>query len=96
VGAADALADALAVLDALDAADELLLLLSVFLSPDEQPDRPAMTIAAPPTATTNPRFTTVLLCVCVIRQDRRIIPASMVAQFNADMAIWRKICLCPG
>jgi hypothetical protein len=38
--------------------------LSVFFSPDEQPDSPAMTIAAPPTATTNPRFTSVLLCVC--------------------------------
>jgi hypothetical protein len=32
----------------------------------------------PPTATTNPRFTTVLLCVVVTRQDRRIIPVSMV------------------
>jgi hypothetical protein len=29
----------------------------------------------------------------VIRQDRRIISASMGGLFNADMAIWRKICL---
>jgi hypothetical protein len=59
LGAAVALADA--VLDALLDADELEL--SVFL-PDEQPDRPAMTIAAPPMATTKPRFTSVLLFVC--------------------------------
>lgn len=31
------------------------------LSPDEQPDRPAITIAVPPTATNNPSFTIVLL-----------------------------------
>jgi hypothetical protein len=37
--------------------------LSDFFSSDEQPDKPAMTIAAPLTATMNPRFTTVLLCV---------------------------------
>jgi hypothetical protein len=29
---------------------------------DEQPDKPATTIAAPPTATSNPRFTTVSFC----------------------------------
>jgi hypothetical protein len=86
-----ALADA--VPDALDDADEPVL--SDFL-PDEQPDRPAMTIAAPPTATTKPRFTSVLLCVCVTRQERRIIPSSMVGACNVDMAIWRKICVCFG
>jgi hypothetical protein len=37
--------------------------LSDFFTSDEQPDRPTMTIAAPPTATTNPRFTTALLRV---------------------------------
>jgi hypothetical protein len=62
LGAAVALADAVAEaelfaeLDELDDDDDL--------SPDEQPDRPAMTIAAPPTATSNPRFTTALLCHC--------------------------------
>jgi hypothetical protein len=54
LGAADALTEA--VPDALVAVE--LPLLSDFLSFDEQPDRPAMTLAAPPTATTNPRFTT--------------------------------------
>jgi hypothetical protein len=59
LGAAEALADEdselelFAELDALDDGDDL--------SPDEQPDRPATTIAAPPTATSNPRFTTALL-----------------------------------
>jgi hypothetical protein len=79
LGAAVALTDA--VSDALLDADELEL--SDFLS-DEQPDRPAMTIAAPPIATTNPRFTSVLLCFDVIRQDRRIISASMVRWQPAD------------
>jgi len=60
LGAAVALADA--VPDALVAAE--VPVLSVFFSLDEQPDSPAMTIAAPPTATTKPRFTSVLLCVC--------------------------------
>src|SRR3954465_12226213 len=60
LGAAVALADA--VPDALLDAEELEL--SDFLSPDEQPDRPAMTSAAPPTATTKPRFTSVLLLFC--------------------------------
>ena len=96
VGADVALADAVAdaVPDALDAADELVL--SVFFAPDEQPERPAMTIAAPPMATTNPRFTSVLVCVCVIRQDQRIIPASMGGQFNADMAIAEKLACAPA
>jgi hypothetical protein len=31
---------------------------------DEQPETPAIRIAAPPTATSNPRFTTVLLLFC--------------------------------
>ena len=57
-GAAVALTDALAVaelelLAELDVLEDLLF--------DEQPDSPATTIAAPPMATTNPRFTTVLL-----------------------------------
>jgi hypothetical protein len=56
LGAAVALAEAVPA--ALDDADELGL---ADLFPDEQPDRPAMTIAAPPTATTKPRFTSVLL-----------------------------------
>jgi len=80
------------VLPCADAAYDVEPLVSAFLSPDEQPDRPAITIAAPPTATTNPRFTTVLLLVVVIRQDRRIIPDSMVGLLNANMAIGRKIC----
>jgi hypothetical protein len=42
-----------AELDELDDDDDL--------SPDEQPARPATTIAAPPTATRTPRFTTALL-----------------------------------
>src|SRR6185295_14325659 len=66
LGAAVALTDA--VPGALEAVEEPEL--SDFFSPDEQPDRPAMTIAAPPTATTNPRFTTVLLLFVVTRQDR--------------------------
>jgi hypothetical protein len=64
--------------------------LSDFFSSDEQPDRPAMTIAAPPIATTNPRFTTVLLRVVVTRQDRRIISASMVRRPRADMRLREK------
>jgi hypothetical protein len=87
LGAAVALADA--VPDAL--LDEELVL-SDFLSSDEQPDRPAMTIAAPPTATTKPRFTSVLLCVCVTRQDQRIISDSMVRCPLADTRL-REICL---
>jgi hypothetical protein len=49
------------VLPCADAAEDVSPLVSAFLSSDEQPDRPAMTTAAPPTATTNPRFTTALL-----------------------------------
>jgi TctA family transporter len=56
----------------------------------EHPDRPATTIAAPPMATTNPRFTNVLLCVGVIRQDRRIIPSSMVGHPDADTRLAEK------
>src|SRR5829696_8355399 len=52
------------VLPCADAAEDVSPLVSAFLSSDEQPDSPAMTIAAPPTATTNPRFTTVLLMCC--------------------------------
>jgi hypothetical protein len=81
LGAAVALTDA--VPGALDAVEEPEL--SDFFSPDEQPDRPAMTIAAPPTATTNPRFTTVLLLFVVTRQDRRIIWVSMGGHPHADM-----------
>jgi len=56
-GAEVAPADALAVAEfELPELDELVDLLF-----DEQPDRPATTIAAPHTATSNPRFTTVLL-----------------------------------
>jgi hypothetical protein len=66
-GAAVALADAVSDADADAEADaelelsELAELGDDDLSPDEQPDRPAMTIAAPPTATSNPCFTGVLL-----------------------------------
>jgi hypothetical protein len=59
LGAAVALTEA--VPGALVAAE--VLAPSDFFSSDEQPDRPAMTIAAPPTAITNPRFTSVLLCL---------------------------------
>jgi len=52
-----ALADAVPA--ALDDADDELVLSDFFAV--EQPVRPAMTIAAPPTATTKPRFTSVLL-----------------------------------
>jgi hypothetical protein len=40
-----------------------------------------------PTATTNPRFTTVLLLVGVTRQDRRIISASMVRGTRAVIGL---------
>jgi hypothetical protein len=90
LGAAVALADA--VLDALLDADELEL--ADFLS-DEQPDRPAMTIAAPPMATTNPRFTSVLLCFVVTRQDRRIISASMVRRQRDDTRLEEKFACAP-
>ena len=69
--------------------------LSDFFSPDEQPDRPAMTIAAPPTATTNPRFTTVLLLFVVTRQDRRIIWVSMGGHPHADMRLGEKFAFAP-
>src|SRR6476469_4905778 len=58
-----ALPDALVAVSLDASADDAELLLSVFFSSDEQPDSPAMTIATPPTATTKPRFTTVLLYV---------------------------------
>jgi hypothetical protein len=90
LGAAVALADA--VSDALLDADELEL--SDFLS-DEQPDRPATTIAAPPMATTNPRFTSVLLCFVVTRQDRRIISASMVRRQRDDTRLGEKFAYAP-
>jgi hypothetical protein len=64
-GAAVALADAVAEADSdaeLELSDELAELEDVDdLSPEEHPDRPAMTIAALPTATSNPCFTGVLL-----------------------------------
>jgi hypothetical protein len=46
-----------------------------------------MTIAAPPMATTKPRFTSVLLLFVVTRQDRRIISASMVRRQRDDMRL---------
>jgi haloalkane dehalogenase len=91
LGAAVALTDA--VPGALDAVEEPEL--SDFFSPDEQPDRPAMTIAAPPTATTNPRFTTVLLLFVVTRQDRRIIWVSMGGHPLADMRLGEKFAFAP-
>jgi hypothetical protein len=90
LGPAVALADA--VSDALLDADELEL--SDFLS-DEQPDRPATTIAAPPMATTNPRFTSVLLCFVVARQGRRVISASMVRCPRDDMRLGEKFAWAP-
>src|SRR3954464_13527120 len=51
------------LLPSAEAADDVSPLVSDFFS-DEQPDRPAITIAAPPMATTNPRFTSVLLICC--------------------------------
>src|ERR1700755_1624437 len=66
VALADAVSDAVSEADAeaeaeLEASELAELDDDDDLSPDEQPDRPAMTIAAPPTATRNPRFTGVLL-----------------------------------
>src|SRR6478735_7748128 len=86
-----ALADALVAVSLDASADEAELLLSDFLSPDEHPDNPAMTIAKPPTATTNPRFTTVLLCVVATRQDRRIIPSSMVRATHPDTRLGENV-----
>jgi hypothetical protein len=51
-----------------------------FLSSEEQPDSPAMTIAAPPRATTSSRFTTDLLLSCDPVQDRLMIPEQYGAQ----------------
>ena len=50
-----------------------------------------MTIAKPPTATTNPRFTTVLLYVVATRQDRRIIPSSMVRGTRPDTRLGENV-----
>jgi hypothetical protein len=47
------------------------------LSADEQPARPATTMAAPPTAISKPCFTSVLLVVDAIHQDQRIVPRIM-------------------
>src|SRR5689334_8044284 len=44
-----------------EAAEDVPPEVSDFFS-EEQPARPAITIAAPPTATTNPRFTTISFC----------------------------------
>jgi len=90
LGAAVALAAAL--LDALLSFDDVELW--DFLS-DEQPDRPAMTTAAPPMATTNPRFTSVLLLFVVTRQDRRIISASMVRRQRNDTRLGEKFACAP-
>jgi hypothetical protein len=73
-----------------EAAEDVSPLVSDFFS-DEQPDRPATTIAAPPMATTNPRFTSVLLCVVVIRQDRRIISSSMVRVARPDTGLGENV-----
>jgi haloalkane dehalogenase len=85
LGAAVALTDALLL-----SFDELEL--SDFLS-DEQADRPAMTIAAPPMATTNPRFTGVLLWLCDPSRS-----ADHLGQYGSPPvrrhAIGRRICLC--
>ena len=82
LGAAVALAVPASVVASADVAG-----LSDFLLSDEQPDRPATTIAAPPTATKNSRLTTVLLCVVVTRLVRRIISSSMVRAPPADMRL---------
>jgi hypothetical protein len=75
---AAALADVLASDDELDDEDELEDDDCVeVLSPDEQPARPATTIAAPPTATSKLCFTTVLPMVLATRQDQRIVQGSM-------------------
>jgi hypothetical protein len=53
------------------------LALALLLPPPDllppQPLSPATTMAVPPTAITNPRFTTVLLLFGVTRQDQRTI-----------------------
>jgi hypothetical protein len=95
LGAAVALTEAVPVALDVSFAEELALELLDLLS-DEQPDSPAMTIAAPPTATTNPRFTSVLLCVCRDPSRSTDHPGKYVGLFYADMAIWRKICLYPS
>jgi hypothetical protein len=58
LGAAVALADPVSEAAEVSELSALGELSDDFLSSDEQPDRLAMTIAAPPTATSNPRFTT--------------------------------------
>jgi hypothetical protein len=69
----------------MDAEADWLALLDLLLSP--QPARAVATMAAPPTAITNPRFTSVLLLVVVIRQDRRPSPSSMVFVVIAVMRL---------
>ena len=80
-GAAVALADAVADADSdaeLELSDELAELDDVDdLSPDEQPDRPAMTIAAPPYCDQQPMLHGRSPLVSVTRQDQRIIPRTM-------------------
>jgi hypothetical protein len=46
----------------------------------------------PPKATTNPRFTTVLLCVVATRQDRRIISSSMVRGTREVTELGENVC----
>ena len=65
------------VLPSAEAADDVSPEVSDFLSLEEQPDRPAMTIAAPPRATTISRFTRFSFSR-VVRRERRTISSSMV------------------
>jgi hypothetical protein len=59
-------------------------------SSDEQPDRPAMTNRRAAYGDQEPTLHPVLLRVVVIRQDRRIIPSSMVCAYGADMRLGEK------
>ncbi|WP_232020155.1 hypothetical protein [Mycolicibacterium hassiacum] len=63
------------------AVDEVVVLSESDLSSEEHPDSPAITIAAPPTAAMNPRFTTGLLFVAVTRRGR-VISSSMVGEIT--------------
>ncbi len=72
------------------AADDVSPVVSDFSSPDEQPDRPAMTIAAPPTATTIPRFTKVSFSR-VVRRTGEPSPAVWFADFARICGFLKKI-----
>jgi haloalkane dehalogenase len=61
------------------------------LSPDEQPARPATTIAAPPTATSKLCFTTVLLLSLQSVKIKRIVQGSMGCHPPADMRLREKL-----